>query len=109
MTTPYETNNIQDSAVQHSDIDHSRTLSLGDPDLKAIRRLRLLTDPGYPVWEISYCYGETKAGDLVRVDLGIYTLPKGNIKGALIQAARQAGVHAKTLHLLDDDIISKLC
>lgn len=109
MTMPYETNNIADSPVTHREVDHSITLALGDPDLARIVRLRLITDPGFPVWDISYCYGQTKSGALVRVDLGVYQLPKGNIKGSLIAAARAAGVNAKALNLLDDAVISKLC
>lgn len=108
MTTPYETNNIADSPVQHSEVDHSVTLTLGDPDLARITRLRLVTDAGYPVWDISYCYGQTKAGALVRVDLGVYSLSRRNLKGDLIRAARAAGVNAKAMHLLDDAVISKL-
>ena len=28
-----------------------------DPRLKRITRLRLLSDPGFPLWDVSYCYG----------------------------------------------------
>jgi hypothetical protein len=98
-----ETNNIADSSVQHEDIDHSVTLQLGDPDLKRITRLRLLTDRGLPFFDISYCYGETKDGRQVRVDLGIYTLPRHNTKARLIEVAREAKVNAKALGLLNHE------
>jgi hypothetical protein len=103
-----ETNNIAFSEVSHKDIDHSVTLQLGDPNLARIVRLRLLSDPGFPFWDISYCYGQTKAGALVRVNLGTSQLTKRNMKGDLINLAKAAGVYAKGLNLLNDDIISKL-
>jgi len=108
MTMPYETNNIADSAVQHEDIDHCRILQLGDPNLARVVRLRLLSDPGFPFWDISYCYGQAKDGALVRVDLGTSQLRKQNIKGQLIDLCKAAGVYAKGLNLLNDNIISKL-
>lgn len=109
MTMPYETNNIADSPIQHDEVDHSRTLGLHSADLVRIIRLRLISDPGYPFWDISYCYGEAKDGTKVRVDLGVYQLSKRNMKGDLIQAARRAGRHAKNMGLLDDSVISKMC
>lgn len=103
-----ETNNLQDIGLDHHEVDHSRTLGLHSADLVKITRLRLVTDPGCPFWDISYCYGQAKDGALVRVDLGVYQLSRKNMKGDLIQAARRAGRHAKNMGLLDDSVISKL-
>lgn len=108
-----ETNNIAFAAYDHTAIDHSEgTVWLGDDRLVRIDRIRLLTDPGCPVYDISYCYGTLRDGRHVRVDLGTHQIPRArkgaSLKYQLIQLARAAGVNAKTLGMLDDSTISLL-
>jgi len=83
------------------------TLDWSSPDLACVLRLRLLSDPGFPAWDVSYCVGRNRAGQKVRVALPFSQLPKGNIKGAILAHARAAKVYAKGLGILDS--ISTLC
>lgn len=43
----------------------SRSVYWTEPGLKIVR-LRLISDPGFPVWDVSYCEGMI-AGELVDV------------------------------------------
>ena len=97
-----ETNNIAFAAYNHNDVDYDEYVTLGDPRLKSIDRLRLLTEPGYPYYDISYCYGTLKDGRHVRISNTPMHLPRRNLKGALIQWAKDEGVYAKGLGLLDE-------
>jgi hypothetical protein len=79
-----------------------------DPTLAKITRLRLLSDRGFPFWDVSYCYGVLKDGTYVRVDLPFHQLSKYKMKADIIKWAKEDGVYAKGLGILDDSIISKL-
>lgn len=97
-----ETNSLWMSEVTHHTIEVHTTLS--DPDLQRVTRLRLLTDPGCPFFDISYCYGVMKDGRHARIEGGFMpqSLRRRNLKGDLIAWAREEGVNAKRLGLLDD-------
>lgn len=69
-----------------------------------ITRLRLLSDPGFPFWDVSYCYGEI-AGDSVHVNLPFSQLPKKNMKAELFKEAKKTGKFIRGLF----DNISTLC
>lgn len=103
---PNETNSLPyaDMAADYSGLE----VALNDPRLARIVRLRLLTDAGYPDWDLSYCYGVLKDGTKCRVNLPVHRFSRRNLKGALIDMARDAGVYAKGLGLLDESVISKL-
>jgi len=88
------------------------------PGLK-ITRLRLLSDPGFPAWDISYCHGILD-GRHVDVQLPWHQLPKkckwkdrdgnwrpGGWKAYVIAQCKREGVNAKQLGLLDN--VSTLC
>ncbi len=77
-----------------------------DPDLKRITRLRLLSDPGFPMWDVSYCIGEMRDGFACRVILPFDQLPKRNVNAAITFHARCSGVYAKGLGIFD--VISRL-
>lgn len=95
-----ETNPIWASEVTHETItDHCH---LGDPRLERIVRLRLLTDPGCPFFDISYVYGVLKDGTHVRIDGAPSSLGRKTLKRDLIAWAREEGAYAKGLGLLDD-------
>lgn len=85
------------------------TVDLTDPRLAKITRLRLVTDPGFPLYDLSYCYGELRDGTPVRVQLPEYQFPKRNLTGALIAMAKANKVYAKGLGLLDPSVISICC
>lgn len=98
-----QTNPIGFASHTHETVDYSRgMIPLGHPDLISIDRLRLITEAGYPLYDISYCFGTMSDGAHVRVDLGDSQLEKRNIKHQLILLARGAKVSAKKLGLLDE-------
>ena len=83
-------------------IDHSQPDTYwADPQLKEIFRLRLLSDPGFPWWDVSYCYGKLHDGTVVRVDLPFGQLRKGRELSEIIAAAKEDGVYAKKLGILN--------
>lgn len=61
-----------------------------------IDRLRLVSDPGYPWWDISYCTGFLN-GKLYKVHLPFSQLPKRNMKRALYEEARRSGAYINGL------------
>jgi len=78
------------------------SISWKDKDLAKITRLRLLSDPGHPVWDVSYCFGRLHNGASVRVDLPFSQLPKRNIVGTILKYAKRDGVYAKGLGIFDN-------
>jgi hypothetical protein len=91
---------IRDSIVGEVDLD--------DSNLVRITRLRLVSDPGFPLWDLSYCYGQLRNGDHVRVHLPQHQFSKKFLKREIIAMCREAHVYAKGLGLLDDEVLSKL-
>ena len=86
-------------------------VSWTDPCLSKITRLRLLTDRGCPQYDVSYCVGVLKDGRDCYVGLGFHFIPRSkakSIKSYLIDYAKEDGVYAKGLGLLDDSVISIL-
>jgi hypothetical protein len=72
-----------------------------------ITRLRLLSDPGFPVWDVSYCHGVLD-GKHVDVLLPFSQLPKygkGGYKSALYAEAKATGAFINGLFTS----ISTLC
>lgn len=76
-----------------------------EPGLK-ITRLRLLTDPGFPVWDVSYCDGRLPNGKTVMVRLPFSQLPKRGVVKAIIEYAKRDKVFAKGTGIFD--CVSKL-
>lgn len=95
-----ETNPLWASEVTHETVTES--VRLGDSRLERVVRLRLLTEPGYPYFDISYIYGVLKDGTHVRIDVHPGCLGRKTIKRDLITWAREEGAYAKGLGLLDD-------
>lgn len=114
MNTSYngETNGLIDAKAYHENFskDNAGTLDWSDPDLARVTRLRLISDAGFPVWDVSYCDGVTKDGRPCTVQLPFHQIPKG--KGALqrfiIAHAKKDGVYAKGLGLFRGDVLSFL-
>lgn len=71
-----------------------------------VTRLRLLTDPGCPFFDVSYCDGQIE-GKFVRVNLPFSSLGRRNVAKQIIAYAKADGVYAKGLGILD--CISTLC
>jgi hypothetical protein len=90
-----ETNGLSDGAKYHADFRESRMVDWTEPGLR-ITRLRLLSDPGYPFWDVSYCHGMI-GNERVSVSVPFSDLPKANRNGAIIEAAKRDGVNAKML------------
>lgn len=72
-----------------------------DPKLARIVRLRLLTDPGYPEWDVSYCVGILKNGTAVHVTLPFDQLPRKHMRRAIVLHAKRDGVYAAGLRIFD--------
>ena len=77
-----------------------------DKDLVKITRLRLLSDPGYPAWDVSYCFGQLRDGTNVRVSLPFSQLPKRDVIGTILKYAKRDKVYAKGLGIFEN--ISRL-
>lgn len=75
------------------------TVSWTDSRLVRIERLRLLSDPGFPAWDVSYCFGRLADGTKVAVALPFDQLPRGRraMLGALIEHANRDHVNLKRL------------
>jgi hypothetical protein len=69
--------------------------------LKQITRLRLISDPGFPMWDVSYCWGMLHDGTKVDVQLPFDQLPKRGRSLAIIEAAKQDGVYARGLKIYE--------
>lgn len=98
-----ESNPLWMSSVTHEDVDYSEgDVPLSDKRIVSIDRIRLLTDPGCPFFDVSYVYGTLSDGRHVRVDLGAHQLQRRNLNGQLIELAKAAGRFAKGLGMLDN-------
>lgn len=112
QTIPYqshygtiETNGLVNAGQYHADNDANEHPDFpngcywSEPGLK-VTRLRLLTDIGFPFWDVSYCDGELD-GKYVRVLLPFGQLKRRNIAAQIIEYAKADKVFAKGLGILD--------
>ncbi len=67
-----------------------------DIDGLEITRLRLLSDPGFPFWDVSYVHGILN-GRHVNVRVPFSDLPKYKMKAALYKEAKATGKFIKGL------------
>lgn len=88
---------------RHSQEGGVETVNWTIPGLE-ITRLRLLSDPGYPAYDVSYCHGLLN-GKHVDVELPFSELPKHKMKTALYNEAKKTGCFIKGLF----SAISILC
>lgn len=103
-----ETNGLEGGQMQELLATLTGTVYWNDPSLARVFRLRLLTDPGFPMYDVSYCYGTLKNGDNVRVSLPFHQLKKATWKSEIIEWAKRDGVFAKGLRIMDEDVVSIL-
>jgi hypothetical protein len=85
----------------------TRTVYWNEPGLR-ISRLRLLSDPGFPFWDVSYCEGYI-GKEFVNVTLPFDSLPKKNKLKAIVDHAKKDKVFAKKIGILNPFVISTLC
>ena len=79
---------------EYRKIERDRTVYWTEKGLK-ITRLRLLSDQGFPYWDVSYCHGVLPDGTEVRVALPFYQLAKRTWKSDIVKMARHDGLYAK--------------
>ena len=104
-----ETNGLLDGHTYHSEFTANikRQVPWTAEGLK-ITRLRLLSDIGFPFWDVSYCHGVIN-GEPVEVMLPFDQLPKKNRNRAIVKYAIKNGVYAKGLGILSPLVQSTLC
>lgn len=105
-----ETNGIDDEVRALRDRVHASNIEVDfdDPRLVRITRLRLVTDPGFPLWDVSYVYGRLADGTDVRVQLPQWQFSKRNLNRELIEMCKAAGKYGKAMGIFDPLVVSKL-
>ena len=98
-----EVNGLANPKEYHASYTGARHVDWTTEGLEIVR-LRLLSDPGYPFWDVSYCDGLI-GSEKVKVVLPFSELPKKNMKSALYAEAKKTGVFIKGLF----SSISTLC
>ena len=88
-------NGIEYHNSRHSQVGGVDTVDWTETGLE-ITRLRMLSDPGFPFWDISYCHGVLD-GRHVNVRLPFSQLPKYKMKAALYKEAKETGKFIKGL------------
>lgn len=96
-------NGIQYHKTRHAQDGGVESVDWATDGLK-ITRLRLLSDPGFPAWDVSYCHGILD-GKHVDVCLPFSQLPKHKMKSALYNEAKKTGKFINGLF----SAISTLC
>lgn len=100
----FESNPIQPS--YHDRYQNAPSVDWTEKGLR-ITRLRLISDPGFPLWDVSYCHGEVN-GEPVEVQLPFDQIPKGRgFWRFLVSQGIRDKVYVKGL--LNESAISKLC
>lgn len=84
----------------------TRELYYEDEELDEVVRIRLLSDPGFPVWDISYIWGRAKNGELVRLSGYNFQLPKKQPIKALIREWPKLPSLVRTGYV--NDVVSRL-
>lgn len=100
-----EQNGLVDGQAYHQGRGATPSVPWSTPGLK-VTRLRLVSDPGHPVWDVSYCHGMLN-GQHVEVELPFSDLPKRHYKAKIIEHAKREKIYAMGLGILDN--ISTLC
>ena len=95
----HEANGLVNGPAYHTARAGAETVDWTTPGLK-VTRLRLVSDPGFPFWDVSYCHGVLNGKD-VDVQLPFGQLPKRGLSRAIVEAAKADGVYARGLGILD--------
>lgn len=94
-----ETGGLPDGRAYHDEFAGAREVDWTTPGLR-VTRLRLLSDPGFPLWDVSYCHGRIGTEPVV-VRLPFDQLPKRGLFAEVVRHAKRDGVFAARLGLLD--------
>lgn len=94
-----ETNPIAKGYHETVTFQIKETVLWSDPRLVKITRLRLVSDPGFPAWDVSYCHGQLRDGTPVAVEVPFSQLPKKNLMRSILMYAKRDKVFAKGLGL----------
>jgi hypothetical protein len=100
-----ETNGLVDGHGYHKRYSNAETVYWASKGL-TITRLRLLSDRGNSMWDVSYCHG-LLMGKPVLVRLPFHQLPKRGLTKAIIEYGIREGVYVKGTGILE--AISTLC
>jgi len=103
-----ESNGLVDGNAYHEQYATAQTVEWNDKRLKTVTRLRLISDVGFPMWDVSYCYGVLKDGTPVEVQLPFDQLPRRGWKRAIIEYAKRDRVYANSIGILNEGNISTL-
>jgi hypothetical protein len=76
------------------------------PAFKRFVRVRLLSDPGFPFWDVSYAFGEWIDGSIARIheipgEFGCCQLKRRSWKSDAIREAQRWGVFLKAKGFFD--------
>lgn len=94
-----EVNGLVDGPAYHAERAAAPSVEWTEPGL-IITRLRLVSDPGFPLFDVSYCHG-TLGGEAVDVLLPFSQLPKRGMKRAIVGYAMKDKLFAKGMGILD--------
>ena len=109
-----ESNYLQSPSEYHASVDYADLLSLAEVAAAGgkITRLRILSEwrGTYGIKDVSYCHATLPGGKVVpvRVDGNLMGVPAQKFMGELIAWAKEQGVFAKGLGLLDKSNWSEL-
>ncbi len=98
---PNETNGLLDPRAYHDAVTRriSRHVPWSVAGLR-VTRLRLLSELGFPAWDVSYCHGDID-GEPVEVTLPFDQLPRRGLRTAIVEAATREGVNAQRLGVFE--------
>ena len=81
----------------YHEVDVFGDVSWSDPRLKRITRFRMVSDPDFPKWDVSYCHGQLADGSFANVELPFTQLSKRSWRRDLVKHAKKDGVYAAGL------------
>lgn len=95
-----QTNPLENPIRHHNQYRGARLVDWTTPGLHVVR-LRLVSDAGFPFWDVSYCHG-TLAGEPVRVGLPFNQLPRRGFRAAIVTHAQRDGINASALGIFSN-------
>ena len=99
-----ETNGLTDGFAYHAARRDAEDITLAELAARGgrITRLRILSDPGSRYADVSYCHGELPDGTPVRIINAPLGISYYRLKHDLVEWAKEEGVFAKGLGLLNE-------
>lgn len=94
-----ESNGLENPQAYHEGRKDAQTVDWTEKGLR-VTRFRVLTDPGFPMYDVSYCHGILD-GNHVDVELPFSQLEKRRWKSEILSHAKRDGVYAKGLGIFD--------